>query len=161
MQRIWSFCCIRALREASAQCHFVTTKYSRDNNFVIKGLSCVSSSPRKILGAGKKSSLCKPQMFGSLAHSQGYPDLPPDSTAVPHLDVLWEAVSRSKRDISWSHKWPPHFELQLSSSTLTLYAGGVAERRNNCACVRAWCRTIGRVSTLFEPYGLGDWKVNG
>lgn len=84
-------------------------------------------------GLEKRSSLCKPQTFDSLAHSQGCPDLSPNSTSVLHLDVLWEIVCHSRRDVSWSHKCPPHFELQLSSSTLTPYAGGVAERGNNSA----------------------------
>lgn len=132
MQRIGPFCCVRALREASAQHHFGTIKYSMDN-FVIKGLHVSAVHPERFWRPEKRSSLCKTQTF---AHHQGCPDLPPNSTAVSHLDLLWEAISRSRRDVAWSHKCPSHFELQLSSSTLTLYAG-VAERGNNSAWVRA------------------------
>lgn len=160
MQRIWSFCCVRALREASAQHHFGTIKYSTDN-FVIKSLHVSAVHPERFWRPEQRSSLCKMETFGSLAHHQGCPDLPPNSTAVPHLDLLWEAVSRSRRDVTWSHKCPPHFELQLSSSTLTLYAGGVAEKGNNSAWVSAWCKTKCRVSIPFEPFGLGDWNVDG
>lgn len=130
----------------------MTTKYSRANNFVIKGLSYVRCSPRKMLRAGIEHKSGKTQTFGSLAHSQECPSLAFDSNVVLQLATCY---GKQNQSLFMRCLLVPNVSSQLQAAAFLWHLDPIcwrcSWRGDTSTCVSACCRTNCGVSTLFEP----------